>query len=160
MVKNMTEDIEVNIRNKIVYGAIAGIVGGAVDVILKFLVSVFNIGKFDDIDFVSQQFLSTTAGNPNVVGVFIIGIVSWAFVGLVYGIILYLLMTRARWERNLSRYIVVAFLIGFGLTLLTMTYLPLGEWDLIVDLPIQFTIGVGSMMLLAPIVYYLEERFG
>ncbi|MHA2052383.1 MAG: hypothetical protein ACW99F_02185 [Candidatus Hodarchaeales archaeon] len=156
----MTEDIEVNIRNKIVYGAIAGIVGGAVDVILKFLVSVFNIGKFDDIDFVSQQFLSTTAGNPNVVGVFIIGIVSWAFVGLVYGIILYLLMTRARWERNLSRYIVVAFLIGFGLTLLTMTYLPLGEWDLIVDLPIQFTIGVGSMMLLAPIVYYLEERFG
>ncbi|MHA1940469.1 MAG: hypothetical protein ACXACP_04730 [Candidatus Hodarchaeales archaeon] len=156
----MTEDIEVNMRNKIVYGAIAGIVGGAVDVILKFLVSVFNIGKFDDIDFVSQQFLSTTAGNPNVVGVFIIGIVSWAFVGLVYGIILYLLMTRARWERNLSRYIVVAFLIGFGLTLLTMTYLPLAEWDLIVDLPIQFTIGVGSMMLLAPIVYYLEERFG
>ncbi|MFW9778701.1 MAG: hypothetical protein ACFFE8_07575 [Candidatus Heimdallarchaeota archaeon] len=154
----MTDVNKVNPRNKMVYGAIAGGIGGAVDIILKFVVTTFNIGKFDDIAFASQQFFGTASGSPNIVGVFGMGIVMWAFVGLIFGGILYLLLTRAGWERNLTRYTVVAFVIGFVLFLATLTYLPLAEWDLLIDLPIQLVIGVGSMVLLAPIVYALEQR--
>jgi hypothetical protein len=155
----MTENV--SIVKYIVYGAIAGVVGGAVDIILKYLVTSINLGTFDDIDYASQQFLGTTAGNANLMGVFIIGIVMWAFLGgLVYGVILFLLMTRAGWQRDLTRYVIAAAVMGVVLTLVTMTMaLSTAEWDLI-DIPIQFIIGVGSVILLAPIVYYLEDQFG
>ncbi|MFW9855044.1 MAG: hypothetical protein ACFFFG_08275 [Candidatus Thorarchaeota archaeon] len=155
----MTEVANVDLKNKMVYGVIAGAIGGAVDIILKFLLTTFNIGKFDDIDFVSQMSFGTAPGNPNVIGVFGMGIVMWAFVGLIFGGTLYLLLTRAGWERDLTRYSIVAFLIGFVLFLVTLTYLPLAEWDLLIDLPIQLVIGVGSMVLLGPVVYLLEERY-
>lgn len=160
MVKNMAETEKINIVNFVVYGGIAGVIGGTVDVVLKFLASSINLGKFDDIDFVSQQYLGTIAGNPNVVGVFIIGIISWAFLGIAYSTILYLLMTRSGWDRDLIRYFIVAIVIGVVLTILTLSMaLSMAEFDLIIDIPLQFIIGVFSMTLLAPIVYYLEERF-
>jgi hypothetical protein len=159
--EKMSEGEKAKIVNLIAYGAIAGVVGGAVDIILKFLVSSINLGKFDDIDYASQQFLGTTAGNPNVIGIFVVGIISWAFLAIIYGIILYLMRTKAGWDQDLMRYLVVALVLGVVLTVLTMGMaLSTAEFDPFIDVPVQFIIGVFSVALLAPIVYYLEEQFG
>jgi hypothetical protein len=162
MVKNMAEAVKVNIRNKLVYGVIAGVVAGVVNSILEFLVSSINLGKFDDIESVSQQFLGTTAGNPNLVGWFILNMVVWiVFGGITFGIIIYLLMTRAGWERDLTRYLTVAIVLGVVFFLLNMATLiiSMAELDLLVDGLIILIIFLTCYLILALTVYYLEERF-
>jgi hypothetical protein len=162
MVKNMVEDVKAKIVNKIGYGVIAGVVAGVVNSILEFLVSSINLGKFDDIESVSQQFLGTTAGNPNILGWFILNMVVWiVFGGITFGIIIYLLMTRAGWERDLTRYLTVAIVLGVVFFLLNMTTLIISmtELDLLVDGLIILIIFLTGYLILALTVYYLEERF-
>jgi hypothetical protein len=167
MVKNMVEDVKAKIVNKIGYGVIAGVVAGVVNSILEFLVSSINLGKFDDIESVSQQFLGTTAGNPNILGWFILNMVVWiVFGGITFGIIIYLLMTRAGWERDLTRYLTVAIVLGvvvflLNIFLLNMVTLIISmvELDLLVDGLIILIIFLTCYLILALTVYYLEERF-
>ncbi|MHA1983725.1 MAG: hypothetical protein ACW967_05190 [Candidatus Hodarchaeales archaeon] len=158
----MVEDVKAKIVNKIGYGVIAGVVAGVVNSILEFLVSSINLGKFDDIESVSQQFLGTTAGNPNILGWFILNMVVWiVFGGITFGIIIYLLMTRAGWERDLTRYLTVAIVLGVVFFLLNMTTLIISmtELDLLVDGLIILIIFLTGYLILALTVYYLEERF-
>ena len=70
-------------------------VAGVVDGILGILVSSLNLGTYDEIDSISQQFLGTSVGNPNVVGFFIVNMVAAVVLGIIFGIIIFLLLTRA-----------------------------------------------------------------
>ena len=60
----MVENVKVNIKNKIGYGAIAGFVGGVVYVLIQFLLTSMNIGTLDDIEAVSapQQVIRMLSG--------------------------------------------------------------------------------------------------
>jgi len=157
----MAEDVKVKIENKIVYGAIAGGVAGVGDVILGFLSSSIKLGKYDSIEYSSQQFFGTTPGNPNLVGLFILGILIYAVGGIILGIIIFLLLTRAGWERDLTRYLIVVIVFGVVLTLLAfITIIPNTEFDLLIDGPIQLIIGLINSLILALTFYYLEEQFG
>jgi len=93
---------KVNFRNKIGYSAIAGGISGVVYVVLQFLLTSMNIGTLDDIEADSQFIFGTTAGNPNVVGYVIFNIVVWILFGIIIGSIIFVLMTRAGWERNFT----------------------------------------------------------
>ncbi|MHA2105311.1 MAG: hypothetical protein ACW981_17930 [Candidatus Hodarchaeales archaeon] len=155
----MTETEKVKIVNKIVYGAIAGGVTSVFSFILQFLTSSINLGKYDPMDYNSQLFLGTSAGNPNLVGVLIVSIVTGIlFTGIIFGIIIFLLMRMVGWERDLKRYLIVAIVYGFVLWLL---FLPLmmTEMDFLIDGPIQLIITLIGILILALIFYYLEERF-
>ena len=166
MVKNMTEDGKVKIRTKIGYGAIAGVVTGVVNFIVEFLVSSIKLGTYDPIDSGSQQFLGTSAGNPNLVGISIISIVFGALVGIIYGITLFLLMTRlegtsrkAGYERDLPRYLILAIVMEVVLFLIDIMSIT-AEFDLLIDGSIRLIIIVILIpLILALTFYYLEERF-
>ncbi|MHA2238165.1 MAG: hypothetical protein ACXAB2_07315, partial [Candidatus Hodarchaeales archaeon] len=135
----MAEVANVNLRYKMVYGAIAGVVATIVLFSLRLLTLAINLGTFDPLDFSSQTYLGTPAGNPNLIGVVIIDFVAAPLLGLVFGIILYLLMTRAGWERNLTRYLIVA-LVFWGLVyiieIIAVTTSGI-EYDLLIDGTIQ-----------------------
>ncbi|MHA1946820.1 MAG: hypothetical protein ACXAC6_16255 [Candidatus Hodarchaeales archaeon] len=156
----MAEVANVNLRYKMVYGAIAGVVATIVLFSLRLLTLAINLGTFDPLDFSSQTYLGTPAGNPNLIGVVIIDFVAAPLLGLVFGIILYLLMTRAGWERNLTRYLIVA-LVFWGLVyiieIIAVTTSGI-EYDLLIDGTIQTISAVIVSQILGLTVYYLEER--
>ena len=155
----MAEDVKVKIGNKIMYGAIAGVVGNVVAFILNFLQPLINLG-FDIIDYNSQQILGTTAGNPNLVGYFILQIVGGVFQGIIFGIIIFLLMTRAGWERDLTRYLIVAIVYAVVFSLLFwIPIIAMAELDLIVDSLIQLIITLIVALIFGLTFYYLEEQF-
>jgi hypothetical protein len=160
LVKEMAEEVKLNFVNKIVYGAIGGAVLGVFNTVLQFLFSAINVG-FDAIDYNSQQYLGTTAGNPNVVGILLISVVSSAFLGIVYGFIIFLLLKQAGWERNLTTYLIVAIVVGIVIgTLPFILLIPTAEFDIIVDGLIYLIIAVIVSSILGLTFYYLEEQFG
>ena len=159
--KNMAEAGKVKIGNKIGYGAIAGSVGGVIEAILQFLASAINLGTYSEIEDTSQRFLSTTAGNPNLVGYFIINTVVGVVLGIIFGILIFLLMTRAGWEPDLTRYLIVAIVFGVVFFLLDITLASILsiEFDLLIDGSIQFILDMIAALILGLTFYNLEEQF-
>ncbi|MHA2033154.1 MAG: hypothetical protein ACW99Q_27615 [Candidatus Kariarchaeaceae archaeon] len=149
--------VKANFVNKIGYGVIAGVVGSSITAILIFLASSIKLGA-DLIEFVSHQFLGTTAGNPNLVGYFIFQILGGAILGIIFAITIFLLMTRVGWERNLTRYLIVAIVLRVVFFLPGSSIISFAE-DL-VDVFIPFIIESIGFLILGVVYYYLEERFG
>ena len=71
-------------------------------------------------------------------------------------------MTRAGWERNFTKYLTVGIVVGVVATLLFMVRLirTNAEMDLIIDGPLQLISILFGQLIIALIVYYLEEQFG
>jgi hypothetical protein len=156
----MTEEVKVNIVSRIMYSAIGGVGSSVVNIILMLLFSVINLGKYDHLEYFSQQNLGTTAGNPDIVGYFIISTIVGVFGMIVLGIIIHLLMTKAGWERNLTRYLIIAFVYTIVQIPLFILAIPAEMFDLIVDGAIFSIISLSAYLSGTIILYYLEERFG
>ncbi|MHA2033153.1 MAG: hypothetical protein ACW99Q_27610 [Candidatus Kariarchaeaceae archaeon] len=156
----MSESEKVKIVNSVVYGVIAGVVASVISYILQSLASSINLGKYDNMDFSSQLFLGTPAGSPDLVGMFGVSIMSGVITGLLYGIIIFLLRSKAGWERNLTRYLVVAVVFTVASILLFIPLIPAGEFDFLVDGLIQSIIPLIAFSFNALAFYYLEEQFG
>ncbi|MHA1984215.1 MAG: hypothetical protein ACW967_07660 [Candidatus Hodarchaeales archaeon] len=107
----------VKLLNKLVLGVIAGVMGGVVLYFYSLAIHVFDLGRHDLVNAISMAWFGTPDGSPNLFLVLVFieiagnpGII----VGIIFGIVIYLLLTRAGWTRNLTRYILIALLINFS----------------------------------------------
>ncbi|MHA1940468.1 MAG: hypothetical protein ACXACP_04735 [Candidatus Hodarchaeales archaeon] len=155
----MGKEVKLNIVTKIVYSAISGIGSSVVNLILLLSSSLINLSKYDHIEYFSQQFLGTTEGNPDLVGYFIISSIVGVLGMIVLGIIIHLLITKAGWERDLRRYLLVAIVYTAVQLPLFIFAIPAAVFDLIVDGAIYSIISVSAYVSGTLILYYLEERF-
>ncbi|MHA2052382.1 MAG: hypothetical protein ACW99F_02180 [Candidatus Hodarchaeales archaeon] len=155
----MGKEVKLNIVTKIVYSAISGIGSSVVNLILLLSSSLINLSKYDHIEYFSQQFLGTTEGNPDLVGYFIISSIVGVLGMIVLGIIIHLLITKAGWERDLRRYLLVAIVYTAVQLPLFIFAIPAAMFDLIVDGAIYSIISVSAYVSGTLILYYLEERF-
>ncbi len=159
--KNMTENANVKIMNYLVYGAITGVVVNVLYFLLLLLPPWLNLGNYNHIDYASQTFFDTSAGNPDIVGFLIVSSVTSLVSLTIFGIVIFLLRSRARWEQNLTRYLIVSLLYSIANFILFMPQLlQVPIIDLIVDGSIMFIIIVIEFLAGGLIFYYLEERFG
>ncbi|MHA2174874.1 MAG: hypothetical protein ACXAB2_01705 [Candidatus Hodarchaeales archaeon] len=155
----MGKEVKLNIVTKIVYSAISGIGSSVVNLILLLSSSLINLSKYDHIEYFSQQFLGTTEGNPDLVGYFIISSIVGVLGMIVLGIIIHLLITKAGWERDLRRYLLIAIVYTAVQLPLFIFAIPAAVFDLIVDGAIYSIISVSAYVSGTLILYYLEERF-
>jgi hypothetical protein len=66
----------------------------------------------------------------------------------------------AGWERDLTRYLIVAIIFGIVVTLPFFIGIPAEEFDLIIDGSMQLIRTVISSSVFALTFYYIEEHFG
>jgi hypothetical protein len=69
-------------------------------------------------------------------------------------------MRFAGWERDLTKYFIVAIVFAVVLWLLFIPVVIGPDFDLLVDGSIQLIITLIGSSILAPLFYYLEEQFG
>ena len=156
----MTEDAKVKIVNYIVYSAITGVVANVLYFLLLLFPPWFNLGNYNHIDYVSQQFLGTTAGNPDLVVFLITSFVTSLVSFIIFGIIMFLLRSRAGWERDLTRYLILSLLYGIvNFILFIPQLLQVPNLDFIVDGSIMFIIIMIEFLAGGLIFYYLEGQF-
>ncbi|MFW9855042.1 MAG: hypothetical protein ACFFFG_08265 [Candidatus Thorarchaeota archaeon] len=156
----MSDNSNARILNYLVYGVIAGVVSSIVNLILHLLTSVINLGKYNHIDFYSHRFLGTPMGNPDLVGFYFISAIFGVVNGVMLVIILFLLISKAGWERDLTRFLIVAIVFtAVFFPLVIMLIASMAEFDLILDGVIFLIINAITMCFAALMVYYLDGAF-
>ena len=90
---------------------------------------------------------------------FSFNLVGSIIVGIIFGIIVFLLVARAEMNRTLAKYVIVSLVFQGVLFLLDVISVA-GEFDLSVDGPIKFIVQLADAIVYAIVFFYLELRFG
>ena len=101
---------------------------------------------------------SLIPGSYNPILSFSFNLVGSIIVGIIFGIIVFLLVTRAEMNRTITKYVIVSLAFQGVLFLLDVISVA-GEFDLLVDGPIKLVVQLADVIVYALVYFYLEQQF-
>ncbi|MCH7568014.1 MAG: hypothetical protein IIA87_01200 [Nanoarchaeota archaeon] len=138
------------IARNIVYGAFTGLVYGFCYIILYMITTSLVPGSYNPLNTVPDSLLLS----------FVFQIVGSIPIGIIFSLIVFFLVTRAKMNQNLRNYIIVALALQGAFFILDFTS-AMGnvEFDLFVDGPIMFINELVLANVLALVFFHTEKHF-
>jgi len=148
MVKTMTDGP--NIFRNIGYGAFTGFVYGFSYIILYLITTSLVPGSHNPLNTVPDSLLLSFA--------FQIG--GSIPIGIIFGLIVFFLVTRAKMNRNLRNYVIVALVLQGAFFIIDFTSaISNVEFNLFIDGPIMFINELVLANVLALVFFHTEKHF-
>jgi len=138
------------IARNIGYGAFTGLIYGFCYIILYLITTSFVPGSYNPLDTVPDSLLLG----------FVFQIVGSIPIGIIFSLIVFFLVTRAKMNRNLRNYVIVALVFQGAFFILDFTS-AMGnvEFNLFVDGPIMFINELVLANVLALVFFHTEKHF-
>ena len=138
------------IAGNIWYGAITGLVYGFCYIILYLITTSLFTGSHNPLNTIPDSLLLS----------FVFQIVGSIPVGIIFGLIVFFLVTRAKMDRNLTKYVIVALVFQGAFFILDFTSAMNNVgFNLYVDGPIMFINELILANVLALVFFHTEKHF-
>ena len=138
------------ITRNIWYGAITGLVYGFFYIIMYLITTTLVPGSHNPLNTISDSLLLS----------FVFLIVGSIPIGIIFGLIVFFLVTRAKMNRNIRNYIIVALVFQGAIFILDFTSAMNNvDFNLFVDGPIMFINELVFAVVLALVFFHTEKHF-